>query len=418
MYQFTDTTIEFAGAMYPVDDWQSASSRPRITDKMHHLLLGEGLCIRVTDDRGLYWLGDLSVIDEDVVEFKFLSPIAFSRAFESMRLWDFGRAYLDLDMDITGSIKKAAEVLYVVNISSDVKQSVTEIIGLLLLRIKKAYFPTSWRQFESLQHYAQNPTVYELLLDEYMQYTCGVFRSGGESIDEAQIAKFDLIHELVGPLAGKSHLDIGCGWGGMMAYFETKFGTNSVGNTNCLQQMKYAQNRYGSKIILGDFSELRHCDRKFDVITIVGMMEHLTPELQSMLFELIHQILNEDGRVYLQCIAKPDCWIGGDAYRLVQNDIFSGHYLEKAAVIESKMHKWGFSILNDQMEFASDYGHTAARWVENIQKNETRLKSIFGIRCDKDGERKYRLYLGYLAMASVQFLDGRGSLRRYALKKS
>ena len=110
-----------------------------------------------------------------------------------------------------------------------------------------------------------------------MQYTCGRFERGDEDIDQAQIAKFELIERLaaerLGGLSGKEHLDIGCGWGGMVGYFRDKIGMQSVGNTNCAPQALYARRRYKADVILCDFSRLADLGKKFDLITIVGMIE-------------------------------------------------------------------------------------------------------------------------------------------------
>jgi cyclopropane-fatty-acyl-phospholipid synthase len=331
-----------------------------------------------------------------------------------MRLLDFATAYIDGDMKINGPISQAVDALDAVNVITDKRQTISEISKAFIFRFLKALIPRIGMTFESINHYAQSADAYELFLDRYMQYTCGRFETGDEDLDEAQLAKFNMIERLarnhLGSLAGKDHLDIGCGWGGMLSYFEKQFGTCSVGNTNCRQQMNYATQHYSAKIVYGDFSELEDYNRRFDLITVVGMIEHLTPYRRSRLLDAVSRLLNPNGIVYLQCITRPSNWVGGDAYRFVEREIFPGHYLESREMTENRLRRHRFRILS-QFEHGFDYGLTTAHWARRIQENETKLCGILGVR-------RYRAYLGYLAFASKLFSTGRGSLMRYTLTKA
>lgn len=388
-----------------------AGSLGPLTERMAAILSARGLCVWITLGSNTALIGDQTSSDNAPIEFHFSSESVFRNVFQAMRLFDFAMAYFDGHLKISGPISKAVDVLDALNTTTDQRQSVTEALGLFLFRSLKTLRPN---MFESLYHYSQNASTYELFLDNYMQYTCGHFEKGDEDINQAQLAKFHLIERLMtkysGPLAGKGHLDIGCGWGGMGAYFESQFGTRSVGNTNCMTQFEYARHRYGSEIIFDDFSRLKDINRRFEFITIVGMIEHLTPYRRSQLLNVVNHLLKKNGIVYLQCITKPAIWIGGDAYRVAQRTIFPGHFLETDEQTESRLRDNGFRILQ-RCDHASDYGLTTARWVDNIQKNEAALINVLGTK-------GYRLYLGYLAFASKLFSTKRGSLMRYVFQKS
>jgi cyclopropane-fatty-acyl-phospholipid synthase len=347
-------------------------------------------------------------------EFLLDSEATLIRLFERMSLFDFALAYIDGHMKIGGPIAKAVEILDVMNLSTDRSQTASEYLRLAFFRLSKAAIPAIARRFESLEHYDRSAAAYELFLDPWMQYTCGYFESPQDSVEAAQIAKFRLIKELaenhVGPLRGKEHLDIGCGWGGLGAYFEREHGVRSLGLTNSPQQLEFARRHFGVDVFFGDFLDLRRTGRTFDLITVVGMIEHLTPKRRVQLLSMIADILNSGGIFYLQCIAKPSIWVGGDAYRVTQREVFPGHYLETAQETERRLSHAGFMIL-ERMEHCEHYGLTTSRWVEKIEANEQSLISLLG-------PREYRTYLGYLAFASRMFLSGRGSLMRYVLRKS
>jgi cyclopropane-fatty-acyl-phospholipid synthase len=245
-----------------------------------------------------------------------------------------------------------------------------------------------------------------------MQYTCGLFRSGRESLEDSQIAKFELIKRLIAPkdesLNSLNHLDIGCGWGGLIEFFTTNYGTNSIGVTNSRRQYEYNKKQgRGGRVVFGDFLELKNADKRFDVITVVGMIEHLPTARRDELFALMRNILSPSGKIYLQCIARPSCWIGGDAYRLAQKHVFPGHFLQSRDETNDLISRHGF-VVEWSEDHAAHYGHTTAHWIRNIAQSKRLI-------CDEIGERNYRLFHGYLGYASRLFLTGRGSLLRYAI---
>jgi cyclopropane fatty-acyl-phospholipid synthase-like methyltransferase len=128
------------------------------------------------------------------------------------------------------------------------------------------------------------------------------------------------------------------------------------------------------------------------------------------LLDVVSFLLKKDGIAYLQCVAKPPTWIGGDAYRVAQREIFPGHFLETREQTESRLRNSRFRILQ-QWDHTYDYSLTTSRWVDGIEKNQEALARLLG-------SRKYRLYLGYLAFASKLFATKRGCLMRYFFQKS
>lgn len=140
------------------------------------------------------------------------------------------------------------------------------------------------------------------------------------------------------------------------------------------------------------------------------MMEHLTPSRQRELLQVVHSLLKPGGKIYLQCIAKPKNWIGGDAYRVVEKEVFPGHYLEYPDKIESMIVGHGFRLLSEPLDHGRHYGLTTGQWLDRIEHNMVDVERVMGAR-------NTRLFAGYLAMASVMFADGRGCLMRYAFQK-
>lgn len=384
-----------------------------LSQRASNILSASGLDLRITVGSSSIIIGTRNTGSKETTEFVFSSERTFRRVFRRLRLSEFASSYFDGRIKVNGSIRKAVDVLDAINRATDRRQTLSEALQHASFRMAKALFPSFALRFESLEHYANSAKAYELFLDPYLQYTCAKFERGDESLEEAQIAKFQLIARWasahIGDLRGKEHLDVGCGWGGMLSYFAKELQTVSTGNTNCAPQGVYASRRFGSNIQFGDFSELERSSKLYNLITVVGMIEHLTPSRRKILLRTVGTRLAPGGVAYVQCITKPDVWIGGDAYRMAQRVVFPGHYLDTAAQTEKLFREAGFEVVQ-QLDDSRDYGRTTDYWVQNIEKHASELGALLG-------ERQYRVYLGYLAYASKLFSTDRGSLMRYLIRK-
>lgn len=383
--------------------------------RMDNLLQGSGRLVRITikDTQAAVVVGDgRQRRGIRPVEFQFESERHAIKALGSLRLYIFAKMYFDGRMKIIGSFLDAVDIFYLLNIATDVPQTLREKIANYALRAAKIVWPKITVRFESLEHYSLNPQLYQLFLDSHMQYTCARFIESSDSLDTAQENKFNFIaseaEKLLGPLRGKTMLDVGCGWGGQLAYFKNKFKMKCVGNTNCAPQKDYVETTYGIDVVYGDFSSIQN--KIYDLITIVGMSEHLSPFRKGSLLRWAHSNLPAGGVVYLQTIAKPAVWKGGDAYRIAQEYVFPGHFLEYRSELEARMRDNGFRVVHVE-EGTQDYSRTTALWVEKLQKNEERICAIVG-------QRNYRIFVAYLAYASKLFDDRRGSLLRFILVKT
>jgi cyclopropane-fatty-acyl-phospholipid synthase len=70
-------------------------------------------------------------------------------------------------------------------------------------------------------HYDVSNHFYEMVLGPSMTYSCAVFRSPGDSLEDAQRRKVDLVARKLNLGPGKRLLDVGCGWGAMGIHAST-----------------------------------------------------------------------------------------------------------------------------------------------------------------------------------------------------
>ena len=62
-------------------------------------------------------------------------------------------------------------------------------------------------------HYDLGNEFFSIWLDKTLTYSCGIFNSSDETLEKAQINKYNKLIELIKPKPGNKILEIGCGWG-------------------------------------------------------------------------------------------------------------------------------------------------------------------------------------------------------------
>jgi cyclopropane-fatty-acyl-phospholipid synthase len=129
------------------------------------------------------------------------------------------------------------------------------------------------------------------------------------SLEQAQRRKHEYVAEQIGIGPGRRLLDLGCGWGPLLAFARSRGGTG-IGVTLSSAQAA-ACRRHGLDVHLQDAREVtRDCFGPFDAVASLGAFEHFcSPEEQRAgrqeevyrgLFARIASLLPAGGRLYLQ----------------------------------------------------------------------------------------------------------------------
>ena len=128
-------------------------------------------------------------------------------------------------------------------------------------------------------------------------------------LEQAQRRKHDYVAEQVGIGPGRRLLDLGCGWGPLLAYARARGGVG-VGLTLSSAQLA-ACRRYGLEVYLEDAREIdRERFGMFDGVASLGAFEHFCSpddyqagrqaEIYRDLFARVSSLLPPGGRFYLQ----------------------------------------------------------------------------------------------------------------------
>ena len=87
-------------------------------------------------------------------------------------------------------------------------------------------------------HYDLGNNLYELMLDETLAYSCGIFPQESTSLNAAQLTKFDVICRKLDLKPGDELLEIGTGWGGLAIHAAQKYGARVTTTTISREQFE------------------------------------------------------------------------------------------------------------------------------------------------------------------------------------
>ena len=85
-------------------------------------------------------------------------------------------------------------------------------------------------------HYDLGNDLFELMLDPTLTYSCAIFESLDESLEDAQLRKLRRVCEKLELRPGDRVLEIGCGWGSFALVAAGEFGAHVTGLTLSAEQ--------------------------------------------------------------------------------------------------------------------------------------------------------------------------------------
>lgn len=316
-----------------------------------------------------------------------------------------GEAYINGVIEIEGSLQDL--VLSIYHSSSSFMHD-----NKFMKLLPKQKHTESKSKVDVQSHYDIGNDFYKLWLDPTMTYSCAYFRNEQDTLEEAQKNKVRHILNKLQPQAGKTLLDIGCGWGTVLFAAAKKYGLTATGITLSQEQYDYVKKRIANehlenqvKVLLIDYRELKN--QQFDYVVSVGMFEHVGKENLGTYFKQIHELLAPDGRGLIHGITGQHKGAGVDPF--LNKYIFPGGYIPNIAemlehIIDNQLQ------ISDLEPLRRHYQRTLEIWNKNFNDQREKVVEIFD-------ERFARLWDLYLQACAASFESGNIDVFQYLITK-
>ena len=155
-------------------------------------------------------------------------------------------------------------------------------------------------------HYDLGNDFYRLWLDREMVYTCAYFPAPGATLEEAQLAKMDLVCRKLRLRPGERVVEAGCGWGSLALFMARQYGVTVRAFNLSTEQIAYARDRAAREGLDNrvEFVEddYRNTAGRYDVFVSVGMLEHVGKADYPTLGAVIDRSIGDHGRGLLHFI--------------------------------------------------------------------------------------------------------------------
>jgi len=238
-------------------------------------------------------------------------------------------------------------------------------------------------------HYDIGNEFYKLWLDKQMVYTCAYFASPGANLEDAQVAKLDIVCRKLRLQPGEKVVEAGCGWGALALHMARHYGVTVTAYNISAEQIAFARQRASAEGLDGrvEFIEddYRNVRGEFDAFVSIGMLEHVGTDHYHELGAVIDRGLNESGRGLIHSIGlnypRPmDAW--------TERHIFPGACPPSLAQMMQIFEPFDFSVL-DVENLRLHYARTLEHWLLRYEHNVDRVTEMF----DAEFARAWRLYL-------------------------
>lgn len=252
------------------------------------------------------------------------------------------------------------------------------------------------------EHYDLGNEFYKLFLDPTMTYSSAYYKTDNESLEEAQIQKYENICQNLKMNSNHHVLEIGSGWGGFSLYVAKKYGCRITTVTISEEQYKYAKELFKKEkvdhLVDIQLKDYRQIEGQYDRIVSIEMLEAVGDKYFETYFKKCHNVLKPNGLLGLQVITSPDSRYEEfkKGIDFIQKYIFPGSLLPSIARLNKAINKTGDLHLYHIDDIGLSYAKTLNEWLVNFEKN---LQSVRQLGFNEKFIRMWRYYLGYCAGA-------------------
>ncbi len=299
-------------------------------------------------------------------------------------LWDpqlyFGEAYTSGALRVQGDLVALLEAIY-------------RALG---PRTRRSWWPwqrpngTDASKTNVHHHYDIGNDFYRLWLDRELVYTCAYFPAPEATLEDAQLAKMDLVCRKLRLAPGDRVVEAGCGWGSLALFMARHYGVTVRAFNLSSEQIAYARERARAERLDGrvEFIEddYRSVSGTCDAFVSVGMLEHVGLRHYPSLGRVIDRTLSPNGRGLLHFIGRNQA---GPLNPWIRKRIFPGGYAPTLReVFAGVLERHGLSVVHVE-NLRPHYAKTLDHWLRRFHDAAGDVTTMF----DEQFLRAWELYL-------------------------
>jgi cyclopropane-fatty-acyl-phospholipid synthase len=272
------------------------------------------------------------------------------------------------------------------------------------LRWFQQYNPLAKARQNVAHHYDLSRQLYELFLDQDLQYTCAYYENPNDTLEQAQENKKRHVAAKLRLAPGQSVLEMGSGWGGLALYLADAADVDVTAVTLSEEQYKVSVERAQSlgltERVQFHHKDYREVTGRFDRIVSVGMLEHVGVRHYDELFAKVRDLLTEDGVALIHAIGKRST--PSNAGPWLRKYIFPGAYTPALSEVFAAVERQGLWVTDVEV-LRMHYAETLLEWRRRFEANRARIAAIYD-------ERFCRMWEFYLIACEMVFRHGNGMI--------
>ncbi len=274
------------------------------------------------------------------------------------------------------------------------------------------------------KHYDNKNDLFSWFLGPRMIYTSCYFKNENETLEAAQDNKMNLIAQKMQLKPGETLLDIGCGWGTLVAHMAKHYGVQSTGVTIAGAGAEWGRRQieeYGATgkadIMVMDYREIPR--KKYNKISCLEMAEHVGIKNFRKFMQQCYDMLEDDGIFYVQIagLRERDSLFQKRNREDLVWGLFMNEYIFSGADASMPinwdlrhMEKVGFEVQSVE-NIGIHYSKTINYWYDNWLSNKDKVIAKYSIET-------FRIYEIFLAWSVVIAKHGGSSAYQIVCHKN
>ncbi len=240
---------------------------------------------------------------------------------------------------------------------------------------------------------------FRLWLDERMHYTCAVYESETETLEQAQVNKSRILYDYAELSPEKTVLDIGCGWGANLEYLVQRGIKQAHGITLSSEQFREINDRKipNMRAWCPDYKDYEPAE-KYDGLISIEMIDHrcspdqankgMAIEIYREYFRKTAQWVKPGGCFGFQAILRnrvPRTRADIADLKFTADVIFPGGLNPRLEELVAAVNPyWEIVELKTRRVH---YGKTTAEWLRRMRMHETHIRATWGDAVFDDYDR-------------------------------